>query len=202
MFDGAPLQHARNPYNVKWDGNLNAGVFYTGEVEWNEVKSDNVIGSYKLGGYFSTTESANLVQPSESVQNGKGVYFSMDRRIVFEQSDVTQGMNLFLQVGGSPGNHNFVTMYLCSGLSYKGLIRGRDNDTFGIGSVYSRVNADLVEATSNQLENSRVLIEMHYQAKLGTHFSIQPDFQYIINTGAVKGRENSFIAILRAALSF
>lgn len=202
VFDGSPLKFQDNPNNLKWQIDGKKRLFSTFEIQMKEIKDSVVKGNYKIGGYYHNGDFRNLSDSSNSVDGSYGIYVTMDRLIIAENSKDNQGVTAFLQSGSSPGKTNLVDFYLSTGLIYTGILPSRSNDILGLGFVYSSINNHLHQVYPISYTQSRCLIELNYKAQFGNNFIVQPDFQYIINPGANPAFKNSLVGILRVSLVY
>ena len=99
------------------------------------------------------------------------------------------GAAVFARAMGAPGDRNLVNVFVDGGITYQGAF-GRDNDTMGLGVGWARISDTaragdaVLAATSNYpIRSSEIVLEATYQAQLAPWWSIQPDFQYVINPG-------------------
>jgi len=123
--------------------------------------------------------------------------------VAIEKSD--QGLGWFGRVAFTPSDRNFINFYFDTGLSYKGLIPTRDNDTVGIGFGY----AQLSDGARNSLQDegsapigAEMVIEFTYQAAITPRLVVQPDLQYIINPGGTTDLNNALVIGGRASITF
>jgi porin len=138
----------------------------------------------------------------KSVADGKGAK-SFKGPVVIEKSD--QGLGFFGRVAFTPADRNFVNFYFDTGLTYKGLIPTRDNDTVGIGFGYAHLsNGARSSLTDEGLSpiGSEMVIEFTYQAAITPWLTIQPDLQYIINPGGTRDQSNALVIGCRASIVF
>jgi len=145
---------------------------------------------------------AGLTKDGKSVVDGKSGK-SFKSPVVLEKSD--QGLGFFGRVAFTPADRNFVNFYFDTGLTYKGLIPTRDNDTTGIAFGY----AQLSNGARNSLQEEGVspigadmVMEFTYQAEITPWLIVQPDLQYIINPGGATDLKNAFVIGGRAAITF
>jgi porin len=103
-----------------------------------------------------------------------------------------QGLGVFLRLSGSPGDRNQVAFYADGGLTYKGLLPGRDDDVLGLGLAYARISgsatdrdrdARLLGNPNQPVRDFEAAIELTYRAPLTPWWTVQPDLQYIIHPG-------------------
>ena len=105
----------------------------------------------------------------------------------------------------TPADRNFVNFYFDTGLSYKGLIPTRDNDTVGIGFGYAQLSNGARSSLRDEGANpigAEMVIELTYQAEITPWLIVQPDLQYIINPGGATDVNNALVIGGRAAITF
>src|SRR3954468_13529615 len=128
--------------------------------------------------------------------------------------------------GASPSDRNLISFYADGGLSFKGLIPGRADDTFGVSVAYSKISEQarkrdrdvrlfaVTSATDPEtgelnftggalpLRSSEALIEITYQASIIPGWTVQPDFQYVFRPGGnvSNPRDPNGTAIKNAAI--
>ncbi|MHC4544146.1 MAG: carbohydrate porin, partial [Planctomycetota bacterium] len=92
-------------------------------------------------------------------------------------------------------NRNEIDRYFGIGLSYVGLLPGRDEDITGIGLAQA-LWSDRMDGFTRESA-----IELFYKAQLTEFMSIQPDIQYIANPGG-ETTDDAIVLGIRAKLSF
>jgi porin len=101
-------------------------------------------------------------------------------------------LSIFLRALGAPDDRNLIDFYLDTGLTYKGLVASRPDDTIGLGAAYSRVSPlaaandrDVMAITgmATPIRDYEATIELTYQMQLEKNWSIQPNLQYIVHPG-------------------
>jgi len=170
------------------------------------------------------SDGSSLADPAsnetpEQLQGNYAIYAIADQTLWQEAGNTDNGLNGFIRIAIAPQqDRNSVSWYVDSGLVYKGLIPGRDDDSAGVGIAFAKRSsgaANIVKAqkafsgTSVPTPTSEVIIEATYQASLSQWFSIQPFFQYVIRPGGnvinpENGErvQNAAIFGLRAAATF
>jgi len=108
-----------------------------------------------------------------------------------------QGAGLFLQYSWAPADRNEIDNYYGGGLVYTGLIPGRDGDVSGLGAASARLGRRFRKEEGGTHET---VIEIFHRAGLTPWFTIQPDLQFIVNTGG-SGR-NALAAGVRFEILF
>ncbi|MEI6033487.1 MAG: carbohydrate porin [Verrucomicrobiae bacterium] len=152
--------------------------------------------------YREPGEPAGLTKEGKSVVNGKSGK-SFKSPVALEKSD--QGLGFFGRVAFPPADRNFINFYFDTGLSYKGLIPTRDNDTIGIGFGYAQLSNGARTSLKDDGVNpigAEMVIEFTYQAEITRWLILQPDLQYIINPGGSTNLNNALVIGGRAAITF
>ena len=191
-------------------GHFKAGAWFQTGNRADALADDTASGN---SGYYGIVDQmlcrepvaptvSGLTKDGKSVVDAKGTK-SFKAPGAIEKSD--QGLGWFGRVAVTPANRNFINFYFDTGLSYKGLVPGRDDDTIGIGLGY----AQLSNGARNSLKENgatpigaEMVIEFTYQARITPWLVVQPDLQYIINPGGTTDLNNALVIGGRAALTF
>lgn len=201
IYDGNPGDPDREEHfpNVKFSAEDGAFIAFEAGYSYGEVETDLYPGFVKLGGWYNTGKFDDVIDvdgnglPLKEYGN-YGLYMIADKMIY--QEDDQQGVGVFIQTGAAPKSLNEVPFYLGGGLHMTGLIPGRDEDQLGLAVAYAAISDDL-----SARDNHETVFELTYRMQINQRFSIQPDIQYIVNPGAVDGRQNAFVAGLRAEMN-
>lgn len=177
-----------------------------GEVAFGYGAKDALSGTVKFGGWthlgrFGSprfdASGAALADPNGSgiarrFRGDHGLYGVIDQLLYRVPGTEDGGLGVFARVSGSPGDRNLVDVYVDAGLTYKGLIPGRPNDTLGVGASYARVSdayrgfdrdSVVLGAIPSPIRSSEAMVEVTYQAQIVPGWTVQPDFQYIFRPG-------------------
>ena len=96
---------------------------------------------------FATTDQSlrillnllpNITVPPQRADGSWSFYYNFYQYLYVEPGDETQGFGLFGRFGVADEETNPIESFLSIGIGGKGVIPGRDNDTFGIGYYYTR----------------------------------------------------------------
>lgn len=183
---------------------------------YNQDKNDKGLpGTVKLGGWYHlgrfddqrfaiATPDATSLLLADSNSSGvarrlggnSGVYAVLDQLLYREPDTKDGGLGIFARVSASPNDRNLVSFYADGGLTYKGLIPGRPDDTAGVSAAYIRISSSargfdqdsaLLNGTGFEaVRSSEAVIEATYQAQIVPGFTVQPDFQYIFRPGGTQ----------------
>ncbi len=208
-FSGDPAGKfdVRDPQWRNHDGttfSFSRGTFYITEGAWavNQAKdAEGLPASYKLGVWYHSARfndqhfdnlgqslaDTNTTGVGRPVRGDGGIYLVIDQMLTKE------GLGVFLRTGASPSDRNQVSFYVDGGVSHKGLIPGRDDDTLALGVAYARLSDGLagldqdtrrINGQPNRpVRDSETVIELTYQAQLTPWWTLQPDVQYVISPG-------------------
>jgi porin len=197
VYAGFASDNKKDPYNIKWD--LNGSTHSRLELQYIRMKNELPRGSIKAGLMYHSGDFVDVTKPLQTIQGNLGYYFITDQLIWAEDNKSNQGLGLFLQLAAASGNQNIIDSFFSFGLNYKGLFPKRNEDILFLGFLNSSMNNNLVEMG---LEKNRAIAEFNYALKLGEHFTIQPNLQYIINPGAQSQIDNAFLGIIRFSINF
>ena len=187
IFDGAPDDFERNPYNTNWKLSNNDGYLTVTEIQVAQSLLRNHEGSYKFGAYLHHhCDSASLKH------NSHGFYFIGDQMV---HKTLNGGISLFSQVGLSPKLENKNNYYLSLGVNIKGISQKRSKDEAGIAIAY----AGFGQGT----RRNETAVELTYLFAVNESIRLKPDLQYIIHpAGTEINLPNAFVGSLRIELDF
>lgn len=160
-----------------------------GQYAYNQDKdAKGLPGTLKFG-YFHHFESFADATTGVPLKGNDGIYGIVDQTIYRVPGTDDQGASAFVRGTASPSDRNLIDLYVDGGVSYKGLIPGRPDDTAGISGGYARISPDVRAANvasglAPVVGDYQALIEATYQFSVVPGFSLQPDFQYIFHPGA------------------
>lgn len=128
---------------------------------------------------------------------------SFKPQVALEKSD--QGLGWFGRIAFTKEDRNFVNFYFDTGLTYKGLISTRDEDTLGVAFAYAQLgntaqNA-LIEKGSIGV-GAEMVLEVTYQCQVTPWLVVQPDLQYIINPGGTQDLGDALVIGGRVSIIF
>ena len=110
-------------------------------------------------------------------------------------------LNVFLRGSAAPADRNLIDLYADGGVTFKGLLPTRPDDTIGLGFAFGRVSPqaaaydrELIAATgvAMPVRDFEAAIELTYQWLLAKNWYVQPNLQYIVHPGGNIG--NPFVA--------
>lgn len=125
--------------------------------------------------------------------------YNMHQYVYTEEQDETQGFGFFGRLGTADDKTSTVANFYGAGLGGKGMIDGRDNDTWGIGYFYMQLSDELGSAIKRNFDDAQG-VEIFYNIELSKWMHITPDFQ-ILHPSSDRV-DTTYIAGLRARIDF
>lgn len=193
VFDavpGNPAHPARNAIS------LNDGALWVAEVDRSGVSGVRM----GVGAWGYTVGAERWFTQDDTSDHNRGAYAFVDAPLQREAADPEQGLNGFLRIGAARESVNQTGRYLGAGLVYTGLFPGRDADQLGLalavafnGDAFKRVR----RADGLPVDSAEVNLELTYRMPVTDWLTLQPDLQYIVNTGAIGELGNALVVGLR-----
>ena len=174
-----------------------------------DAKAQPLTGLYKIGVWYDSENfgdlrydnaGLSLANPASAGiaathRGDYGFYAVADQMIYRWSDDPGRNTSLFLRPMIAPQqDRNLVSFSLDAGLATHGLIKGRNDDVFGLGAGFARVSdsatgldrdrAAFSPGVFSPARHDETVIEATYQYQLTQWCQIQPDFQYVFSPGA------------------
>lgn len=158
-------------------------------------------GIVKLGGWehfgsfaasIPTATGLTLGSATGRLQGNDGIYGMVDQMVYRLPGTDDGAIGVFARMSGSPGDRNLVSFYVDGGVTGRGLVPGRPDDTAGLSFAFSQISpaarrTDRAEAaalgTPYSSRSNEAVVEATYQAQVVPGFTLQPDIQYIARPG-------------------
>ncbi len=194
--------------------------------------SPGLPATYKLGAWFDSAAFADQLYDNQGMllaspasngvalphQHDFAIYGIVDQMVWRRAGTPDQGIALFVQIQGAPGERNLSNLFIEAGLNWKAPFAGRDSDVFGLAVSYAGIGAaarqysrELVYFTGSgtPYAGNETVLEATYQYQVAPWLVLQPDAQYVVNPGAdipsslsTRPLKNDFIAGMRATITF
>lgn len=157
-------------------------------------------GAYRVGLWYDPKPTA-LGQDRKTYRDNVGWYISVDQMVFKEKNGVNngQGLGLFARYGYAPSRAYPVSQFVSAGIQYKGLLAGRDDDTFGVGWAKGYTSDAAKDDFASDYES---VFETYYNIALNPKIYLTPSIQYIQNPGADGQTRNAAVVALRLAAQF
>jgi carbohydrate-selective porin OprB len=184
---------------AKLPGRYAAGFLYWGveNTSFSGEKTDQ-----KIALYWQADQMVFREPSGDSEPLGKG---PSDGKTVAKTKPSEQGLSLFSLVNFAPEFNNNVPFYFQTGLVYRGLIPGRDNDQTGVAMAYGSYSADKQWADANRgrpVQQYEGVLEFDYRVQINKWAYVQPSLQYIIHPGANGLTPNATVLGFQAGVTF
>ncbi len=185
-----------------------------------EVGPDKLPGKYAFGSYWYGQDGTSYNgSPSDGFY---GFYWQADQELFRESVPSSpdpkqtlaaglpcaepQGLSAFNLITFSPAYNQPLSFYFHSGLVYRGLVPGRDNDqmmaAIGCGN-YSVENIRALQAAGNGNQpNFTSVIELDYRIQFNTWSHVQPYAQYIAKPYGTGSVRNAAVLGVMCGLTF
>lgn len=224
VLDGIPSNPA-NPTGTKVFFRERDGLFFMAEVGFYSVEdtelqmrnrtvrlqnllgrgADGIANKFAVGAWAYSKKREGW-QPDEDEFRDMGVYSLGEYRIYNESEDINQGLTVFGRLGLANEKVNRLTGYIGGGLVYRGLLKGRGRDDFGLAIAHvinsSHFRDQSAISSAQKPEKAETNIELTYLTVLTSSVSLQGNVQYIINPGMNPVLDNALTAGVRLLLSF
>ncbi|KAA0223010.1 MAG: hypothetical protein EDS66_03880 [Planctomycetota bacterium] len=161
-------------------------------------------GSWRVGLVYDPRDKNVLLDEDEKPRtrtDDYGYYVSADQRVFREQAGSEQGLSIFGRYGYRDSRLNRTNTFWSAGVSYRGLIPGRDNDVAAFGFAAQTSSAQYRRFV-NETAGTEAVYELYYAIELTPWCVLTPDVQYVHNPGAIDGVGHAVTAGVRLRLSF
>ncbi len=207
VYDGNPDMNGHG-MGLRLAGDEGALIYTETGFRWG--KSGGLPGSLKIGGYYHTDEFFDVNEGATFVLNNAlqlpstppnehsgnwGGYLLAEQFLWLEEGrddPAMQGGLGFFRMSAAPKDRNLTQFGVSGGLVFKGLIPGRDWDTFGLGISYLEISDDISDSvrdanalygTTFKLPDYEGLVELSYKAQLTAWWTLQPSLQWVLHPG-------------------
>jgi len=142
----------------------------------------------KLLGPKLAKKVVGIIAPPNTSPDNVAVYFNFDQWIYQEEADPSQGIGIFGRFGWGRSDVNAVEYFYSCGIGGKGILPGRDADTFGLGYYY----ADLSDEMPSMF-HKEAGVELFYNIEVTPNCHVTPDFQVIFNPGGTNDEDLALV---------
>jgi len=164
------------------------------------------LGGWRHGGRFADLRLDEAGQPLASPasdgiagthRGSWGVYGVVDRMLWRDPDSPDGGIGAFTRLFASPEDRAAMPYYGEVGLTWIGVLPGRDDDVAGIALGYGRMSPALsardrdqarLGGAANAVRDYEMVVELLYRARLAPWLTLVPDAQYIAHPGGGVGR--------------
>jgi len=233
VFDGDTFDNPEgdprpNRSGTRFEIGGDQGFFgmFEGGFRWNQNVStnapDTLPGEYKVGAWAHSGEFPSNFEDENRepfVVTGReprihsktfGVYVVFEQMLWREQAE--QGITAFARAGATPQERAFFEVVADGGLTWRGMIPGRDADVVGVGATYARISRDIrraeeLDAATNgtvypAFSRHEPVVDGFYNVQLAKWWTLQPDAQWIFNPGGNESVPDAIVLTLRTSVVF
>ena len=93
-------------------------------------------------------------------------------------------------------DRNLLPFFVLAGLVYEGLFPRRDGDVMAVGLAYGQFSQQLSD------QSFELAIEWSYAIAVSPGLTIQPDVQYVLNSGGTNDVDNALVVGLQWVVEF
>jgi porin len=135
-----------------------------------------------------------------------GLYSAIEHTVAGEPGKAGS-IEVFLRGGFSPADRNALGWALDGGIGWTGPIPGRPADVAALGIAHARFSPRYsagarLAAPASPAPDFEQAIEASYTVKLGDHFNVQPDLQFIRHPGGSTAQGDAVAFFLRFNSSY
>jgi porin len=191
------------------------------EVGWLP-SLDGRPGSYKVGGWYNTSDGADLFYDVNHDRRGTtgldplkrsgqyGVYLNFQQQIL-GIAGTRGGATVFLNVSQADRHTAAVDGQVSMGVQYQGPFeRARDAIGFAVGATHNNGRfADFVRENNVRTAQSAVagdgneyVAELYYSWSPIPSLYVRPDLQYVLHPGGTSANRNAFLVGLKTGTTF
>ncbi len=203
VYEGHPGQEHTNETGLQTRLRDDEGTVTFVETGW--VREGAWPGAVKAGVVY---HSADFVDhDSGEPERGHAVVYVAAEQLVWRESDpqaeCVEGLGAFVRAGGAQEARSVLSLSLDAGLSYTGLLPGRETDLLAVGIVWAEVSDDYADTQADPSAwDHEVIVEVTYRLVLSPWWVLQPDFQYVIHPGGSDQTDDAFVLGMRFDLLF
>jgi len=187
LFDGLPGDSDHGSVFTSLHLSPDEGAHYVVEAE-----RDFEHGFVKLGHWGYTVRAARI--DGDGTARRQGTYGQVGMDLTHE-SDADQGLKGWVRAGVAADTVFAISHYLGGGLSYTGLLPGRDHDLAGLAVMQAGFGTPYRDAEGVLAHETAV--ELTYQAEIRPGLIVQPDVQYVVHPSGDPGLRDALVVGVR-----
>lgn len=154
-------------------------------------------GRFVIGGIYDSSDYPTLADPNVVESGNYGFYAIVEQMVSREGGpNSDQGLTAWASATWNPDDSiNTLPVGLFAGVSYQGLITGRDNDVTAFAVYYGSFSDDLPG------QSSETVLELNHRFQISPSTYITPDLQYVFNPNG-GGIPDAFVIGFEASVDF
>jgi porin len=205
---GNTLSQRDNPNGFGYASYAKTGVLWMNEAEIR-ANPGGLRGRYTLGGWLNSKDAQDPRDPARTYGSSYGVYFMVDQKLTASSPPGTstdgRGLGWFARLAWSPGDRALVGFYADTGVSWTGVLPGREDDRLGVALAWSELGyaeRAALRAAGSVAVGHEALIEATYSFAIAKWLALQPDLQYVIHPGGTGDLANALVIGARLSANF
>lgn len=154
-------------------------------------------GRFVIGGIYDSSDYERLDNPNETESGNYGFYAIAEQMVYREGGpNSDQGLTTWAAITSNPDDSiNTLPVGLFAGLSYQGLINGRDDDVTAFAVYYGSFSDDLPG------QSDETVLELNHRFQISPSTYLTPDLQYVFNPNG-GGISDAFVVGFEASIDF
>jgi porin len=215
-----------NPANASQGFDLSfagTGVIVPFEVGWLPGQGGGLPGEYKVGGYFDSAPTEDILFALNGLSVGGtrgpfaanggrwGAYAQANQMVYREAPGSKRGLTLFGMATLSDPNTALLRYSVTVGAIYQGTFPNRDADFVSLMFGYARYNSrvtELQEEINSVIPNAigvqtyESVVEVDYGIAVTPWMQVRPNLQYVIRPGGTGNVQDAFVIGLFTSITF
>ncbi len=199
VYNANPEAEAPDKYGADFRLGPGGGFLTLAEVGYTPDKGltkGGLPGRYALGGYYDTSNYAELDDLSRKEKGNYGIYLLGEQLVHRQEEGSDRGLTAWTTLTFGPDQSiNPVPFAAYGGAYYKGLSAGRPDDIAAF-ALYYGLFSDRLDDQSYELA-----LEANYRFQYAPWLYVTPDIQYVINP-AGEGIPNALVFGMEISIDF
>jgi carbohydrate-selective porin OprB len=201
VYDGAlqdGISTGKRGPGTFFSNDESSAYFWVGEAGYGwPGEGRSGAGRVALGAWHATGEFDRF---DGGLRDGTSGYYFLAEQRVWREIGVTgeQGLAVMASYGEADEEVSDFAATILGGVTYTGLIEGRDHDVLGAQFSY----ADLSDVPSAGYPENETAYELFYKLQVTPAFALQPVLTYIVNPFGDPSIDNALLATLRGEIAF
>jgi porin len=196
------------------------GALLPAEIAWLPSFGAGLKGSYKIGAWYNTSQTADVVNNTQGQllavagglpldHNGAyGAYLNFLQKLTGGSAD--QGLSGFLNVTVADRQTATLDNQIALGIFYDAPFAARPADQLGLAFGRTHVNGRVAAAEQAQnaaglgpvgVQDSEYVAELYYHVHVMGGLSLQPNLQYVHQPGGIAKNADDLILGLKVAIN-
>src|SRR5262245_43894078 len=179
----------------------NRGALSVAQINYlvNHASRDSGLpGQYSFGGYYDSNKFNSLKNPNATASGTYSIY-GLFQQMVYREGEPgsLKGLTVWGATVLAPKSEvNIMPYFLGGGLSYQGLVSGREKDIASAGVIWGTFSRYIPRTTAE------TVIEANYQIALTGWLASTPHIQYVIRPSGSSAIKNALVLGTQVAIVF